>query len=98
MMCIHLCVCGFRPSFAEILDRLDEILINISIKNEKGKELWRSMKNKVLDHSFAFSFLRCRKIVWLTVLSVLYLAIFVGIVGRALSVFRGVVVLYGTAV
>jgi len=37
-----------RPSFAEILDRLDEALINISIKDEKGREMWKAMKNKDL--------------------------------------------------
>eukprot|EP01087_Luapelamoeba_hula_P002896 TRINITY_DN1270_c0_g1_i2.p1 TRINITY_DN1270_c0_g1~~TRINITY_DN1270_c0_g1_i2.p1 ORF type:complete len:683 (-),score=166.80 TRINITY_DN1270_c0_g1_i2:47-2095(-) len=35
-----------RPNFSEILDRLDDILINMLIKDAKGKELWRSMKNK----------------------------------------------------
>ena len=43
----------YRPGFPEILDRLDEALINISIKDEKGQEMWKAMKNKV-----CFSILR----------------------------------------
>ena len=46
----HTC---YRPGFPEILDRLDEALINISIKDEKGQEMWKAMKNKV-----CFSILR----------------------------------------
>eukprot|EP01087_Luapelamoeba_hula_P020228 TRINITY_DN686_c0_g1_i1.p1 TRINITY_DN686_c0_g1~~TRINITY_DN686_c0_g1_i1.p1 ORF type:complete len:603 (-),score=134.60 TRINITY_DN686_c0_g1_i1:128-1936(-) len=36
-----------RPSFGQILDRLDDVLINVAIKDEKGRKIWHQMRSKV---------------------------------------------------
>jgi hypothetical protein len=36
-----------RPYFAEILNELDEILVEISIKEEPAQEIWKALKTKV---------------------------------------------------
>ncbi|KAL6063525.1 Dual specificity protein kinase [Balamuthia mandrillaris] len=35
-----------RPSFAEILDILDDVVIELLIKDEDGRELWKKMKSQ----------------------------------------------------
>ncbi len=40
-----------RPYFSEILNELDEILVEILIKEETARDVWRSLKSKVRTHT-----------------------------------------------